>query len=113
MPNIYPTIRASLQPLLGSRERAFVLELGKLMRELNRQLIAVQNISSGKSALSSYLLTVFILAGLWVLVLFGVFFQDVQPYLGIAGGYLVTIWDKFKSFVLPGPMGMTGTSVAV
>jgi len=110
MPNIYPTIRASLQPLLGSRERAFVLELGKLMRELNRQLIAVQNISSGKSALSSYLLTVFILAGLWVLVLFGVFFQDVQPYLGIAGGYLATIWAKFKSFVFPNPMSMTGTA---
>lgn len=112
MPNIYPTIRASLQPLLGSRERAFVLELGKLMRELNRQLIAVQNISSGKSALSSYLLTVFIMAGLFILVLFGVFFQDVQPYLGIAGGYASAIFAKIKMFVLPGPASMTTMSSA-
>ena len=107
VPNIYPTIRASLQPLLGSRERAFVLELGKMMRELNRQLIAVQNISSGKSALSGYLLTVFIIAGLWVAVLFGIFFQEIQPYLGIAGQYLNAIWLKFKAIVLPGsPLGI-------
>ena len=114
MPNIYPTIRASLQPLLGSRERAFVLELGKMMRELNRQLIAVQDISSGKSALSSYLLTVFISAGLWIAVLGGIFFPEIQPYLGIAGTYLNAIWVRFKSVVLPGsPMAMAGMMTAV
>ena len=114
VPNIYPTIRASLQPLLGSRERAFVLELGKMMRELNRQLIAIQNISSGKSALSSYLLTVFIIAGLWVAVLFGIFFQEIQPYLGIAGQYLATVWSKFKMLVIPGSrMGMGSSALSI
>jgi len=52
------------------------------------------------------------MAGLFILVLFGVFFQDVQPYLGIAGGYASAIFAKIKMFVLPGPASMTTMSSA-
>jgi hypothetical protein len=42
-----------------------------------------------------------------VAVLFGIFFQEIQPYLGIAGQYLNAIWLKFKAIVLPGsPLGI-------
>lgn len=94
--NVYPTLRNRLQPLLGMRERSFITELNKLMRELNRQMVYLQDISGGKSSLFSYLISTFGIALIWVTALIGVFYQEVLPFVLAAVEFLGVVWGKFK-----------------
>jgi len=99
VPNAYPTVRDRLQPLLGMRERMFVVELGKMMRELNRQMVYLQDISGGKKALFSYLLATFAVALLWIILVIGVFYQELSPFLGVAAQAAAVFWEKGKFLI--------------
>jgi hypothetical protein len=97
VPNIYPSVRDRLQPLLEDRERQFVKDLSKTMRELNRQLAALQNISSGKKAVRSYLWNVFLMVLLFVGILIGLYRTEAMPYLQMIKGGAGWVVDRLKA----------------
>jgi|Laugresbdmm110sn_1035088.scaffolds.fasta_scaffold32877_2 hypothetical protein len=99
VPNAYPTIRDRLQPLLGMRERTFVTELGKMMRELNRQMVYLKDISGGKKALFNYLLATFAVALIWIVIIFGVFYQELSPFIGVVVQSLGSVWEKLRGLL--------------
>jgi hypothetical protein len=81
VPNIYPSVSKKMASLLGNREHSFKKQLASRLRELNRQLAGLQDISSGKSAVHGYLWTMLIVLGVFVLVFLGMYIKEAQPML--------------------------------
>lgn len=100
VPNVYPVIRDRLQPLLGTREKAFNKELSRLMRELNRQLAALQDISAGKKVIRNYLLSVLLVVWIFVMILLGIFYKELEPYMGMVKAIFQGIWEKLLKYIM-------------
>ena len=98
--NLYPNLRPQLKELIGLRERAFVKEISRNMRELNRQMSAIQDISSGKKAVRNYLLSIFLLCALFIAVLVGVFYSEAKPYLEMLAAMILRLWGVVYSVLL-------------
>lgn len=68
--NLYPSMRNKLSGKLSkAAERAFLKEIGGTMKELNKQLVRIQNIGDGKKSVLSYILKVLLVTTLMSLVI--------------------------------------------
>lgn len=98
VPNIYPIIRERLRDVLGRRERMFLAEVSRMMRELNRRLSRLQTISDGKKNVNSYIKRSFALLAVFLAIILGLFYEEARPYF--VGIWTTVSWTilKLKSF---------------
>lgn len=80
--NLYPTLRNDLQPILKTRERGLVKELNIVMSRLNKQLIDLQNIKTGKLQLRGYLWVMLMVSVVFLFIMLTLFYVELSPVLG-------------------------------
>jgi hypothetical protein len=91
MPNLYPTIRDKLQKSMTKEaERAFLKDFGGIMKDLNKKLVRIQNISEGKKSVFTYLFKVFLVAVLMscVIILMLIFIFLSKIFAKLSGFFL-------------------------
>lgn len=94
--NLYPSMRDKLSGKFSKpAERAFLKEIGGTMKELNKQLVRIQNISDGKKSILGYMLKVLLVTTLMtcviLIVLLYILFSKI---FGKIFGFILTLFNR-------------------
>lgn len=71
--NLYPSMRDKMSARFSKgAERVFLKEIGGTMKELNKQLVRIQNIGDGKKSVLGYILKVLLVTTLMTIVIIAI-----------------------------------------